>query len=126
MDFKQLGAMMLKMKGTPGSEHQEANTRKGTPGSVTLEHQNWNVRISSSDSIWPLKFKVQKIILRNHVKNIKKKEKKKTRNLHEGILMAADSHGMASHLTVRRLTSSCQHFLWSRKRRLPFNPTTNK
>ena len=29
--------MMLKMKGTPGSEHQEANTRKGTPGSVTLE-----------------------------------------------------------------------------------------
>ena len=59
-------------------------------------------------------------------KHLKKKKKKKTRNLHEGILMAADSHGMASHLTVRRLTSSCQHFLWSRKRRLPFNPTTNK
>lgn len=55
-----------------------------------------------------------------------KKRKKMTGNLHEGILMAADSDGMASHLTARRLTSSHQHFLWSRKRRPPFNPTTNK
>ena len=59
---------MLKMK--------EAPTRKRTPGCYLRDpNQNWNVRISSSDSIWPLKFKVQKIILRNHMKNIKKRKK---------------------------------------------------
>ena len=60
------------------------------------------------------------------MKNIKKGKKKMTGNLHEGILMAAESNGMAFHFTARRLTSSRQHFLWSRKRRPPFNPTTNK
>lgn len=57
-------------------QHQEA------------EHQGvtWEIRIKianvrMSDSIWPLKFKAEKIILRNHVKNIKKKKKKKRQEI---------------------------------------------
>lgn len=38
-----------------------------------------------------MKFKVQKIIFKNHVKNIKKKKGQMTGSPHEGILMAADT-----------------------------------
>ena len=40
MDFKQLGAMMLKRKGTPGSEHQEALLERASK----LECQNFKLR----------------------------------------------------------------------------------